>query len=187
MKKVLILCDVPVDTMDRLRRYFDIERIYELYESGDLASWLQFHGYLAEYRQLSVLAHTSDPTLRKLLLALILGADYGKLHKLNERLLTGYLRLINEQKRNIGIGFDLADIASLHLETPKAPTREPAEHPRAFSPAGTVRTCFAAASSGSFRYICSGTCSYFGSAGSGTCAGTSADPMALGGYGLENI
>lgn len=119
MKKVLIICDIPIDSLDKLRKNFDIERIYDLYNNEDLASWLQYHGYLSELRQLTFVHNTTDIALKMILLALILGADFNKINVLNQNLLTKYLASMNDIKNQLGTKFHLDDVTHLHFNEPK--------------------------------------------------------------------
>lgn len=118
MKKVLIICDIPIDSLDKLRKNFNIERIFDLYNNKDLASWLQYHGYLSELRQLTFVHNTTDIALKMILLALILGADFNKINVLNQDLLTKYLASMNDIKNQLGTAFHLDNVTHLHFYEP---------------------------------------------------------------------
>ena len=117
MKKVLILQDIPVDSIEKLRKYFQLDQVYKYYYDGSLSSWLQYHKYSEELQKLTLVQHTTDITMKKLLLALILGAEFSKVRTLNQKLLTEYLSNINTIKESLGCEFQLSDVTHLHINT----------------------------------------------------------------------
>lgn len=117
MKKILILQDIPVDSIEKLRKYFQPDKIYEYYCDGSLYSWLQCHNYFEESQRLTFVDHTIDITMKKILLSLILGADFNKLNSINQELLTEFLSKINTIKNSLGCTFQLSDVTHLYVKT----------------------------------------------------------------------